>query len=174
MKKDDCLTAQKKKSTYPITDHLLSLVFTSAIINASARDSFQVKTNHNAKTSTHDADSQVPCSLLQRGSASGIWNGSFIGRTSHLALCLRYVPLSHNPSERRHKRRHKEKEKLWSLFLRLCLCLRQARFHGEVSALIICPVRPLARFHCKTIEKIPVWRPYALAQAGPEKAVRPS
>ena len=38
---------------------------------------------------------------------------------------------------------------------------------------IIWPIRPRARFHCKTIEKIPVWGPYAMARAGPEKAVRP-
>ena len=37
---------------------------------------------------------------------------------------------------------------------------------------IIWPVRPRARFHCETIEKIPVWGPYVMARAGPEKAVR--
>ena len=38
---------------------------------------------------------------------------------------------------------------------------------------IIWPVRPRARFHFKTIEKIPVWGPCAMARAGPEKAIRP-
>ena len=33
---------------------------------------------------------------------------------------------------------------------------------------IIWPVRPRARFHCKAIEKIPVWGPYTMARAGPE------
>ena len=50
---------------------------------------------------------------------------------------------------------------LYKLFVHLLLTI------------IICPVRPSARFHCKTIGKMPVWGLYALVQAGPEKAVRP-
>ena len=47
-------------------------------------------------------------------------------------------------------------------------------FHstGEIRPIIIWPVRPRARFQCKSIEKIPVWGPYVMARAGPEKAVR--
>ena len=38
-------------------------------------------------------------------------------------------------SERKHKRKHKEKEKFWCLRLRLCL--RRARFHSEICALVL-------------------------------------
>lgn len=88
----------------------VSLVFT---IDASTRNSCQVKANHNASTSS------------QR-----------IGRTSQLALCLRCVPFSHNASERKHQRKHKKKAKFRSL--RLSLCLSQARFDGEINKLS-CP-----------------------------------
>ena len=46
------------------------------------------------------------------------------------------------------------------------------KFKRSIAWFIIWPVRPRARFHCKTIDKIPVWEPYAMARAGPEKAVR--
>ena len=46
------------------------------------------------------------------------------------------------------------------------------KFKRSIAWFIIWPVRPRARFHCKTIDKIPVWGPYAMARAGPEKAVR--
>ena len=61
------------------THGLLSSLQTSANINASTGDSREEKTNHNARTSTRcrDIDSLIPCSLLQRGAASGTWNGSF-------------------------------------------------------------------------------------------------
>ena len=38
---------------------------------------------------------------------------------------------------------------------------------------IIWPTRPCETFLCKTIGESPIWGPYAFAQAGPEKAVRP-
>ena len=46
------------------------------------------------------------------------------------------------------------------------------KFKRSIVWFIIWPVRPRARFHCKTIDKIPVWGPYAMTRAGPEKAVR--
>ena len=45
------------------------------------------------------------------------------------------------------------------------------KFKRSIAWFIIWPLRPRARFHCKTIDKIPVWGPYAMARAGPEKAV---
>ena len=42
-----------------------------------------------------------------------------------------------------------------------------------VIIIIIWPVRPSAPFHCKTIDKIPIWGLYAIAWTWPEKAVRP-
>ena len=46
----------------------------------------------------------------------------FIGRTLQLALCLRYAPFfTQRKSEGKQKR----------------LCLRQDRFHGEISALVL-------------------------------------
>ena len=42
----------------------------------------------------------------------------------------------------------------------------------SISTIIIWPVRPRKRFHCKSIEKIPIWGPYVMVQAGPEKAIR--
>ena len=48
-----------------------------------------------------------------------------------ISLCLCCVSFSNDTSEREHKLKHKEKEKVWSL------CLRQPRFHGEISALVL-------------------------------------
>ena len=64
----------------------------------------------------------------------------------------------------------------WSSAILLAINAVQSLKRSQVthnSFFIIWPVRPRARFHCKTIEKIPVWGPYVMARAGPEKAVRP-
>ena len=62
----------------------------------------------------------IPCSLLQRRTTSGIWNGSFSLDEHH---SLRYVSFSHNVRDCKHKGNHKEKWKFWSTFLCLRLCL---------------------------------------------------
>ena len=48
-----------------------------------------------------------------------------------------------------------------------------AHTREAVSYIVIWPVRPRTHFHCKGIKKIPVWGPYVMARARPEKAVRP-
>ena len=47
-------------------------------------------------------------------------------------------------------------------------------WRGMKKQFIKWDVRPGARFYCKTVEKILVWGPYAMAQAAPEKAVGPA
>ena len=62
-----------------------------------------------------------------------------LDKKSQPAMCLRYFTFSHNASERKHKCKastiHKENEKFLSVCLHLCLL--QARFHGEISVLVL-------------------------------------
>ena len=50
-----------------------------------------------------------------------------------IPLCLCCVSFSHNASEHKHKRKHTKKQNFWSM----SLCLRQPRFHGEISVVML-------------------------------------
>ena len=92
-------------------------------------------------TSCHRRPKQTQAINWKRNSTLTLWSKITRIFRKFEKLCYAWAVFRFHLSQRncKHKSKHKKKEKVWSicLSLRLCYCLRQGHFHGEVRIVVL-------------------------------------